>query len=258
MFSFFFEFLKNNFGSKKNKVHYPDEILVSINELQKKINKTFVRKGYYIKALTHRSYLELYPELSKSNERLEFLGDSVLNMLVAKYLFYRFIDEDEGFLTKSRSALVNRFRLAAAAKRLNLQKYLKFNQKYVKDNEDGFDTIMADSLEALIGALFVDLGIDQTEEFVKEFIIHPFEEDETFIKDTNYKGQLLEYTHAQKMNPPQYVLVSSEGPSHKKEFIVEVFVGGQSCGLGSGKNKKTAEQNASREALLKFNIIPID
>lgn len=233
---------------------------ITNDELQKIINKnlsalelklgfTFHNKEHYLKALTHRSYLELFPVLKHSNERLEFLGDSILNMLVGKFLFETYQEEGEGFLTKARSALVNRERLAKAAIELNLEKYLLYNQKYLRDSIDGLHTILADAFEALIGAIYLDRGIDYAENFVNQWIVEPYEEDERFLIDTNYKGQLLEYTHANKIDAPRYVLKSVDGPDHKKIFTVDVFIGTELFGTGSGKNKKTAEQNASQNAI---------
>jgi ribonuclease-3 len=208
--------------------------------------------GYYIKALTHRSYLELHPELNKSNERLEFLGDSVLNMIVGKYLFEHFQNESEGFLTKTRASLVNHESLSIAGEEINLQKYLFYNEKYLRGSYDGLQTILADGLEALIGAIFLDMGLNDAEKFVITHIIKPSEENDTFLIDTNYKGQLLEIAHAQKLPLPRYELIKEEGPDHKKEFTIEVYLGTDSMGLGLGKSKKSAEQEASRIALEKL------
>lgn len=217
-------------------------------------------KNYYIKALTHRSYLELYPELKKSNERLEFLGDSVLSMVVGKYLFENYPDEEEGFLTKSRSLLVNRERLADAAEEIGLQNFILYNKKYIRDSVEGLQTILADGLEALIGAIFLDKGLKRAEEFIITQIVQPLEEDDAFLVDTNYKGQLLELTHLEKLKPPRYVVRKEIGPAHKKEFTIEVYVGDDLLGVGFGKNKKSAEQEASRVALekIKKRIINFD
>jgi len=210
--------------------------------------------GYYIKALTHRSFLELHPELIKSNERLEFLGDSILNMIVGKYLFEHFQNESEGFLTKTRASLVNHESLSLAGEEINLQKYLFYNERYLRGSYDGLQTILADGLEALIGALFLDRGLDYAEKFVISFIIKPSEENDSFLIDTNYKGQLLEIAHAQKLPLPRYELIKEEGPDHKKEFTIEVYLGSDSLGVGLGKSKKSAEQEASKIALQKLKI----
>ena len=209
-------------------------------------------KSYFIKALTHSSYLELYPELSKSNERLEFLGDSVLSMIVANHLFENFTSEEEGFLTKSRAALVNREHLYIAAQEIGLDKIILYNEKYLRDSMEGMQTIYADGLEALIGAIFLDQGLSKTKEFVIERIVQPYEVDQNFLVDTNYKGQLLEYAHSKRLQPPRYIIRSEEGPPHKKEFIIDVFLGDELFGTGNGKNKKAAEQEASKNALQKL------
>lgn len=209
-------------------------------------------KNIYLKALTHTSFLELHPELGKSNERLEFLGDSVLNLVVAKYLFDNYSDEGEGFLTKARAALVNRNRLCEVSEKIGLKNFILYNEKYIGESEEGFKTILADALEALIGAVFIDKGFKAANKFILKTIINPYERNHEYLIDTNYKGQLLEYTHANKLDTPKYVVISEEGPEHKKEFTVDVYIGSEKFGTGKGKNKKTAEQNASKIALSKL------
>jgi len=243
----FFSWLFRN--RKLSNEELQDLISGNIKKLEKRVGFSVYNQHFYIKALTHRSYLELYPELKKSNERLEFLGDSVLNMIVGKFLFENYEEEEEGFLTKARAALVNRYRLAAAANDLELESVLLYNHKYLRDSIDGLQTILADALEALIGAIFLDKGVEQAEKFVNHWIIEPYEEGEKFLIDTNYKGQLLELAHANKFDSPRYILKNVEGPDHKKEFTVEVYIGDKYLGTGKGRSKKTAEQNASQKAL---------
>ncbi len=221
----------------------------NIKMLEERIGFQIHNEHFYIKALTHRSYLELYPELHKSNERLEFLGDSVLNMIVGLYLFENYENEGEGFLTKARAALVNRNRLAKAAEDLNLGKYLLYNHKYLRDSEDGLQTILADALEAVIGAIFLDKGLEHSHKFVCKWIIEPYEDGEKFLIDTNYKGQLLEFAHAHKLDSPRYYLRNVEGPDHKKEFTIDVYIGDKYLSTGKGKSKKAAEQDSSQKAL---------
>ncbi|KAF0151455.1 MAG: ribonuclease III [Ignavibacteria bacterium] len=225
----------------------------NLGKLESLLGFKIYNHSYYLKALTHRSYLELYPELNKSNERLEFYGDSVLNMIVAKYLFKQFSKKDEGFLTKTRASMVNRNRLYSAAEEIGLKDLLLYNEKYLRGSKDGFQTIMADALEALIGAIDLDRGHYEAEKFVHSYIIEPFVDDDTFLEDTNYKGQLLELTHSLKLPFPTYKVVKEEGPHHNKNFIVSAYLGEQIYGTGQGKNKKVAEQEASKEALAKLN-----
>ncbi len=226
-----------------------------IKQLRKLLGFRMHNPAFYIKAITHRSFIEIYPHLAKSNQRLEFFGDSVLSMIIAQYLFYNFPDEEEGFLTKARASLVNKDRLYEAAQALRLDDVILYNMKYLREPVYGLQSIMADAYEALIGAIYLDRGLKRAQEFVYKSIIEPSEEDESFLVDTNYKGQLLEYVHAHKLLTPRYVIRKEEGPPHMKKFTIEVFINDVSYGFGTGNNKKIAEQNASRIALEKLKLI---
>jgi len=223
-----------------------------LNKLAAKLNLQFNNPILFAKALTHRSYLERTTELSKSNERLEFLGDAVLGMVVAEILFTKFQDKDEGFLTKTRSHIVDRNALYESAERLNLKKYLLYDKRFIRSSEEGIKTILADCLEALIGAIYIDQGIDKAEKFTIKWIVKPNMDSGNYQVDNNFKGQLLEYTHSKKLAPPEYVIVSSEGPDHDKEFIVEVHINNSIHGTGKGRNKKSAEQEAAKHTLWNF------
>ncbi len=221
-----------------------------LKELSKKLKLNFDNPQLFVKALTHRSYLESSPLLEKSNERLEFLGDAALGLVVAEILFKKFKEEDEGFLTKTRSHLVYKNELFNAANRFGLLEFILYDKRFIKNSEEGLKTILADSVEALIGAIYLDSGIEEVKKFVMRWIIKPNIESGRYQIDNNFKGQLLEYTHLEKLTPPDYVIVHSEGPDHAKIFQVEVIVNGQSCGLGKGRSKKTAEQIAAKNALI--------
>ncbi|MCF6270684.1 MAG: ribonuclease III [Melioribacteraceae bacterium] len=223
-----------------------------LNILSKKLKLQFNNPILFAKALTHRSYLERTTELNKSNERLEFLGDAVLGMIVAEILFTKFKDEDEGFLTKTRSHIVDRNALYDSAERLQLKKYLLYDSRFIKDSEVGIKTILADCLEALIGAIYLDQGIDAAEKFIIKWLVKPNLESGNYQVDNNFKGQLLEYTHSIKLSSPEYVIVSSKGPDHNKEFIIEVHIDKITHGIGRGRNKKGAEQEAAKNTLLEF------
>lgn len=209
-------------------------------------------KSYYVQALTHRSYLESNESDDVSNERLEFLGDSVLNLIVAQYLFENFPDENEGFLTKLRSRFVNRSSLANAAEELGIGELVilgnNIQESFVKNSK----TVLADTFEALIGALFLDRGLDTCREFIHRRLVIPKVQYEDYLIDENYKSQLLEYTQAHKISTPVYEVINEEGPHHKRIFTVWVYVNNKEMGIGKGKNKKTAEQNAARIAYKKI------
>lgn len=229
------------------------QLLKNIKALEPLLGFSVDDYHYYLKALTHRSFLDVMPDMEKSNERLEFLGDSVLNMVVADYLFQTYTQAEEGFLTKARSALVNRDRLYSTAEKLNLKNYLLFNQKYLGDTVEGLQTVLADAVEALIGAIYLDKGLRHTEKFILKWIVLPQDDNESYLVDTNYKGQLLEYSHSKKLTSPNYVVTNIEGPEHKREFTVAVYLDDELYGIGKGRSKKIAEQNASYDALQKIN-----
>jgi len=240
------------FQNKKLQFVLDKRFLANLKNLESLLGFKIYNQSYYLKALTHRSYLEIRPELEKSNERLEFYGDSVLNMVVAKYLFEKFSTEDEGFLTKARASMVNRHRLFAAAEAIGLKDLLLYNERYLRGSKDGFQSIMADALEAVIGAIDYDRGHDEASRFVHRFVIQPYVENDAFLEDTNYKGQLLELTHTLKLQTPTYKVAHEDGPHHNKNFVVNAFLGDQVYGTGQGKNKKLAEQEASKDALEKL------
>jgi len=244
----FFKKLKRNSKS----ISIPNYELEKLKQLSKKLGLKFNDPNLFIKALTHRSYLESSPVLEKSNERLEFLGDAALGLVVAEILFKKFPDEDEGFLTKTRSHLVYKNELYNVAMRIGLIDFISYDKRFISYSEEGIKTISADCVEALIGAIYLDSGIEEAKKFIVKWIVNPNLETGRYQIDNNFKGQLLEYTHQQKWSSPDYVLVNSEGPDHAKIFQVEVIVNGKSCGVGKGRNKKTAEQNAAKDALESF------
>lgn len=228
-----------------------------IKELEKFLGFQISHPEYFIKALTHRSYLEISHESKKSNERLEFLGDSVLGLIVAEFLFRNFSDEGEGYLTKTRSHFVNRDALANASEKMDFQRFLLYDKRFLKGSIEGMRTIMADALEAFIGAIYLDAGLKTAEQFVNKRVILPSFKSGGFMVDKNYKGQLLEFTHAEKLEIPNYKTVSELGPDHDKDFVVHVYLGSQLTGEGEGKNKKSAEQNAAKNALENLTKKPI-
>jgi ribonuclease-3 len=241
-----------NWFKKKSLSNHSDLVKRKISTLENILGYQIDNPVYYIKALTHRSYLELEPELDKSNERLEYLGDSALGFIVAEFLFSEFSNKGEGFLTKYRSHFVDKEALANSAETLNLNSALLYNSKFINDNYDGMRTILADTLEALIGAIYLDMGMAKTKQFVHKHIIKPIYSSGEFKRDKNYKGQLLELAHSKKQASPVYQLVKEEGPEHGKTFTVQVQIEQKIYAKGKGRNKKTAEQQAAKKALQKL------
>lgn len=220
--------------------------------LGKLLNLSIENRSYYVQALTHRSYLESNDHRGISNERLEFLGDSVLSLIVAQFLFENFPEEHEGFLTKIRAKFVNRNSLSNAADKLGIAEFIFIGDNLSRTFVNNSKTVLADTLEALIGAIFLDQGIEECRKFIFKILIKPNIEDDDYLVDENYKSQLLEYTQANKIPSPLYEVIKEEGPQHERVFTVRVSVSENEVGTGKGMNKKTAEQNAARIALKKI------
>lgn len=218
-------------------------------DLEKILNFKIKNVSLYQQAFIHKS---LFSETNKSNERLEFLGDSVLNMIIAEYLYHRFPNEDEGFLTKLRSKLVNCDNLTYMTKQMKIDKFI-ITSKQVNDKTKGSTKLLEDAFEALIGAIYLDQGWSQSQ----LFIIRTIEEYVDFRKmliDDNYKDILLKYTQKVDMGLPTYLDISCEGPPHDRIFTCAVLIGKEEMGRASGKTKKQAEKMAARMALDKYNV----
>jgi len=223
-----------------------------IRKLESNLKLKINDKSFFIQALVHRSYLEETTEEIVSNERLEFLGDAVLSLLVADYLYTHFPDNDEGFLTKIRAKMVNRNVLAEAANAIGLGDFIIMGKNLSQSFGNGSKTILSDAFEAVIGAIYLDSGIEEVKKFVNRIIIKPITKQDDFLRDENYKSQLLELAQSRKMENPTYYIVNEEGPQHDRLFTVKVLIGDTEYGTGQGKNKKSAEQNAAKAAMIKF------
>ncbi len=242
----FFKPQKKDFTSKEIQPSFPQE---KFNQLEKIIGTSIGDKSIYVEALIHRSFLEENEQFNFSNERLEFLGDSVLNLVIGEYLFIKFPQEEEGFLTKVRAKLVNRNALSLVAENLNLGDLLIISSSVPKSITHNSKSVLSDALEALIGAIYLDKGIETCKHFIQKNILEPALKNGDHLIDENYKSQLLEYAQANKLAIPVYHIVSEEGPHHDKTFISQVLVGEKILGEGKGKSKKEAEQNAAQVAL---------
>jgi ribonuclease-3 len=241
-------------GKENKNSHLVNKFLTpkKFKELEKILQVPIKNKSHYKQALLHRSFLEELDDEDISNERLEFLGDSVLSLVVAEFLFENFSEEDEGFLTKTRARLVNRIALSNAAEKIGLENFILIDQNLSNTFERASKTVLSDALEALIGALYLDHGLKDSKQFIKRVVIEPSAKEEDYLIDENYKSQLLEYAQANKLEVPNYSVVKEDGPQHDRMFTIKVTVGKDNSGIGTGKNKKTAEQNAAKSALEKI------
>jgi ribonuclease-3 len=183
---------------------------------------------------------------------MEFLGDSVLGLIVANYLYHRFPDNDEGFLTKTKTKLVNGVQLAKLASSIDLGKYILMSNHVQNINGRSSQKILEDAFEAFLAAIFKDLGFDAVNAFIVN-LIDKLDFEEVLI-ETNYKETLLKLSQKLFKNAtPEYRLVSTEGPPHHRTFTVICTINGTEYETGTGKSKKQAEQIASEKTLIKLN-----
>lgn len=214
---------------------------------------TFRNPAFLVTALTHRSALnEKISSSTESNERFEFLGDAVLELAATQFLFDHFPEEPEGVLTAYRSALVKTVTLAEVATELDLghKLYLSKGEEATGGRENV--GLLADTFEAVIGALYLDQGYEAAEKFLQT---HLFPRFETIRREKSYKdakSQLQEIVQSQGYATPAYTVVKEFGPDHDKEFTVEVTAGGKVLGQGTGKSKQAAQQAAAAVALEKI------
>jgi len=231
---------------------------IDFKGLQESLGYEIINKRIFVNALTHRSFLKaknLDGIKITSNERLEYLGDAILDSVVAEYLYKNFPQSEEGDLTKFRSILVNQRFLAERAKVISLQKYLLAAPAALKSIDEGYDTILSDAYESLIGAIFLDRGYEAAKEFLNNQIFKKLDVQWLNQFDENFKSKLLEYTQANTDFLPEYKVISAEGPEHNKLFTVEVSINNRALGIGKGRTKKAAEQQAASNALKNLDVI---
>jgi ribonuclease-3 len=230
-----------------------------LRHLQEASGYRIANPGYFEQALVHRSYLQIAEhEGIVSNERLEFLGDSILNMLIGEFLFHHYTDIQEGDLTKLRSRLVNRKALTLCARALKLESVILLNTSAEQSLEQGNDALLADAFEAIIAAIYLDSGssLKSVKEFLSRTLLTPQMFERILYIDENFKSILLEYTQARGSGVPRYMVVKEEGPDHERIFTVAVYVGDECLGKGQGRSKKEAEQQAAAEAIDRLEITP--
>ena len=222
-----------------------------IKDLEAAIGYKFQNIQLLQNALTHSSYAnERWHNSLLSNERLEFLGDSVLGMLVAEYLFKTFPDRPEGELTRMRADMVCEHTLATVANKIGLGEHLLLGHGEERLGGRSRESILADATESVIAACFLDGGLAAAEQFVKRYIL--VEVPVSRPNNMDYKTALQELVQQKKNQVLSYALVGQSGPDHDKQFDVEVSLNGNVVGSGSGRSKKRAEQMAAKSAMEKL------
>ncbi len=218
-------------------------------QLEKNINYVFKNKKYLRTALTHSSYANERKNKLECNERLEFLGDSVLGFIVSDYIFKNCSKMPEGDLTKVRASLVCEKSLSTFARQINLGEFIVLSNGE-RNNGGAFrPSILCDAFEAVIAAIYMDAGIEAARKFVLRFIIPCLDNPSSLKSAGDYKTQLQEIVQKNPGEQLSYELVSEKGPDHDKHFQVVVKINNNIIGKGGGKSKKEAEQQAAREAL---------
>lgn len=201
-------------------------------------------------ALTHRSHVA--PQRERSNERLEFLGDAVLGLIVCQHLFNIYPEKREGELTEVKSRLVSKAVLAERALRMGLGKYLLMSESESRNGGRERQSILADAYEALIASVYLDCGIKTVREFVRREILNDMEALISSEEAVNYKSQLQHETQGRNLGNLRYRLKAEQGPEHNKTFDIEVWIARKKFGKGNGKTRKEAEQRAASAALVKL------
>lgn len=209
----------------------------------------FKNKKLLSQSFTHRSYLNEAKQKMESNERLEFLGDSIISFIVSNYLYHKYPNFEEGTLTNLRSLLVNTKSLGSLANELGFGQNLLLSKGEEESKGRQNQSLLADSFEAYVGALFLDQGIEAAREFLSQTLLKKADElaKKTTFKDP--KSLFQEYVQGRKQNSPVYKVMKEVGPAHAKIFTVGVYVGEKLWGTGSGKSKQEAEEKAAKKAL---------
>lgn len=223
----------------------------SYKALEKKIGITFSDPKLIQKAFTHRSYLNENGEGLEHNERLEFLGDAVLQLVVTVYLYEQYPQKPEGELTSWRSALVKGNHLAVVAQKLDLGEYLRLSKGEEATGGREKPYILANTTEAVIGAIYIEKGYDVAKQFIQEFILRKLEEILKKGLHIDAKSHFQEKAQEYLSITPSYKLISDEGPDHDKCFVMGVYLEEELIAQGEGTSKQKAEQAAAKAALEK-------
>ena len=208
-----------------------------------------------IRALTHRSYVNEHTDALEDNERLEFLGDAVLDFIVGAWLYNKFPEMSEGDLTRMRSALVHTEQLANFARKIDLGNYIRLGRGEIAAGGKEKNALLCDTFEALIGAIYLDSEINHVWKFITPLLDNAVDEILENHKTEDPKSMLQEWVQGQGLPAPLYITRKSYGPDHSKVFEIDVNVNGKVIGNGSGYSKQMATKAAARDALVKLGLI---
>lgn len=225
---------------------------MDLTSLERRLNITFNDHALIRQAFTHASYVnEQRGASSQDNERLEYLGDAVLELMVSEFIYHHFPQKSEGEMTKLRANVVCEESLVAFANELDFGKYVLLGKGEERSGGRSRPALLADVFEAFVGALYIDRGISAVRHVLQQ-IVFPQIDEGRFFQVTDYKSQLQEKVQHDGMGELKYIIVKESGPAHDRQFITEVMLDDKLLGRGRGRTKKEAEQRAASEALLNF------
>jgi len=228
----------------------------ALRALEQCLDYRFTHPALLTQALKHRSYVySLQGTGVESNERLEYLGDAVLDLVVAEFLYHRYQDLREGDLTQMKSLVVSRAVLAQKADHMDLGRFVFLSPEERQAGGGQQPSILSDALEAVIGAIYLDGGLDASRQVIERIVLYDFEELSRRTENANFKSLLLEHTQSHGCGHPKYHVQDERGPDHDKIFSIEVSITGQVAGNGRGRSKKEAQQMAARDALQRLGKI---
>jgi len=220
----------------------------SLKQLQEKIGYQFKNPDLLREAMTHKSYSAEW-NVKYDNQRLEFFGDAIVEMVLTRHLYFRYPALQEGDLTKIRSALVNQDSLAKFARSIELGKYIQFGRGEIDSHGGDRDSTVSDAFEALSAAIYLDGGYEAVEKFILDVFTREIPDPLNMLTTLNPKGILQEYAQAEFGKAPTYQVLQVSGPQHEPCFEVAVSLGGEQLGTGKAQNRKAAEQAAALEAM---------
>jgi ribonuclease-3 len=223
---------------------------MTLDAFEKKTGYVFKDKSLLEQAFTHRSYLNENRDVRREhNERLEFLGDAVLELVVTEYLYAKYPEKPEGELTAVRAALVNTVSISDAAGRLGMNDYLLLSRGEAKDTGRARQIILANAFEALIGALYLDQGYAAAKQFIADQLFHKTDEVVQKKLWQDPKSRLQELAQEKLRITPTYELTGQSGPDHDRTFVIAAYLGREKVAQGEGRSKQEAEQDAAQKAL---------
>lgn len=234
-----------------------EELRNKIPQIEEAIHYEFKNKELLLLAFIHRSYVNEHKEIGQHNERLEFLGDSVLGLITASYLYNFLPETSEGDLSYLRSRLVEASSCVTYLQQIHIQKFLLLGKGERMNDGRGRETILADLFEAIVGAIYLDGGLEAARSFIFSHLTSVIN---NILKTPlqNWKALLQDYCQKKYQQPPDYILIHETGPDHSKQFEIAVQIQGQEFGRGFGTSKKEAQQAAAKEATTRLNLNPND